>query len=339
MGVPDVGLRLAGVAAGIALVCAVWSAIRRSAGPGVAAAMALPVACSPFVLGGSGWITTDVPAALCMTLALGAMTAPHGARAAAGVWAAVATAVRQPFAWLAVPLMWVAWRDRSWRYAAAALLPVAVLLALVWVWGGLTPPAFRDLHDRGANPAAVTLMLALAGAWAFPFVVAGRGRVPWAPVVGAALVAVAVALSFPSSHLREAGRWGGPIWQLVALAPAPADRSIVLVPLAALGGACMAILSLRAYRSGQGAACGVLLVALAMATLANAANSQAWQRYADPVLLVTVPWIASLGGREAHAGRRLAVAGIAVAAAQVGMAAVSVWQPISAALAAQSPTP
>lgn len=339
MGVPDAGLRLAGVAAGIGLVCAVWCAIRRSVGPAVAAAMALPVACSPFVLGGSAWITTDVPAALCMTLAIAAMTAPHGARPVAGVWAALATGVRQPFAWIAVPLMWVAWRDRSWRLAAAALLPVAVLLALVWAWGGLTPPAFRDLHDRGANPAAVTLMLALAGAWGFPFVVAGRGRVPWAPVVGAALVAVAVALSFPSSHLREAGRWGGPIWQLVALVPAPADRSLVLVPLAALGGACMAILSLRAYRSGQGAVCSVLLVALGMATLANAANSQAWQRYADPVLLVTVPWIASLGGRDAHAGTRLAAAGVAVAAVQVGMAAVSVWQPIAAALVTRAPAP
>ncbi len=338
-GVPDTGLRLAGIAAGIALVCAVWWAIRRSVGPAVAAAMALPVACSPFVLGGSAWITTDVPAALCMTLALAALTAAGGARPAAGVWAALATGVRQPLAWLAVPTLWVAWRERSWRLAAAALPPVAVLALLVWMWGGLTPPAFRELHDRGANPTAVTLMLALAGAWGFPLVVAGRGRVPWAPVVGAALVALAIALSFPSSHDREAGRWGGPIWQLVALAPAPAGRSIVLVPLAALGGACMAILSLRAYRSGQGAACGVLLVALAMATLANAANSQAWQRYADPLLLVVLPWIASLGGREAHAGRRLAIAAIAVAAMQVGMAAVSVWQPISAALAAQPPTP
>ncbi len=338
-GVPDTGLRLAGIAAGIAMVCAVWGAIRRSAGPAAAAALALPVACSPFVLGGSAWVTTDVPAALCMTLALAALTAPIGAQPVAGVWAALAAGIRQPLAWLAVPTLWVAWRERSWRLACAALLPVAVLVTLVWMWGGLTPPAFRELHDRGANPTAITLMLALAGVWGVPFVIAGRGRVPWAPVAGATLVALAVALSFPSSHDREAGRWGGPIWQLVALAPAPADRSIVLVPLAALGGACMAILSLRAYRSGQGATCSVLLVALAMATLANAANSQAWQRYADPMLLVAVPWIASLGGRGADVGPRLASAGIAVAALQVAMAFVSVWRPLADALVTRAAAP
>jgi len=339
VGIPDAGLRLAGIAAGTALVCVLWGAIRRSASPSVSAALALPIACSPFVLGGSAWITTDVPAALCMTLALAAMTAPHGARPVSGVWAALATGVRQPLAWLAVPLLWVAWRERSWRWAGAALLPVAVLLALVLVWGGLTPPAFRDLHDRGANPAAVTLMLALAGVWGLPFVLAGKGRVPWAPVAGASLVALAIALSFPSSHLKDAGRWGGPIWQLVALAPAPADRSVVLVPLAVLGGACTMMLAIRAFRSGQGAACSVLLVAMGMATLANAANSQAWQRYADPTLLLLLPWIAALGSHDDAPRWRMVLAAVAVATAQVGIAVVSVWQPMAEALVTRAPSP
>ena len=338
-GVPDAGLRLAGVAAGIGLVCAAWGAIRRSVDPPVAAAMSLPIACSPFVLGGSAWITTDVPAALCMTLALAALTSAHGARPVASVWAALATGVRQPLAWLAVPTLWVAWRERSWRLACTALLPLAVLAALVWMWGGLTPPAFRDLHDRGANPAAVTLMLALAGVWGLPFVVAGRGRVPWAPVAGASLVALAIALSFPSSHLREAGRWGGPIWQLVSLAPAPGDRSVVLVPLAVLGGACVMTLAIRAWRVGQGAACSVLLLALAMATLANAANSQAWQRYADPMLLLLLPWIAALGSRGDAPRWRIVLAALALAAAQVGISVVSVWQPLADALVTQAPSP
>lgn len=338
-GAPDAALRIVGIAAGAALVAVVWSAVRRNASPAVAAALALPLACSPFVLGGSAWITTDVPAALCMAIALAALTAPGGARPVAGLWAAIAAGIRQPFAWLAVPTLWVAWRDRSWRLALAAMLPIAIVAALVWIWGGLTPPAFRALHDRGANPTAITLMLALAGVWGLPFVIAGKSRVPWAPVAGAALVGLAVALSFPSSHLREAGRWGGPIWQLVALAPAPAERSIVLVPLAALGGACVMALSIGAYRAGQGAAAGVLLVSLAMATLANAANSQAWQRYADPMLLLVVPWLAVLGWGAGVPRWRLAAAAIAVAVAQVGIAAVTVWQPIADALVTRAPVP
>lgn len=338
-GAPDAALRIVGVAAGAALVAMMWAMGRRSATPAVAAALALPLACSPFVLGGSAWVTTDVPAALCMALALAALTAPAGASLAAGPWAAIAAGIRQPLAWLAVPTLWVAWRDRSWRLALAAALPVAVVGALVWIWGGLTPPAFRDLHDRGTNPAAVTLMLALAGMWGLPFALAGRERVPWAPVLGAGLVALAFALSFPSSHLREAGRWGGPIWQLVALVPAPAERSLVLVPLAALGGACLMALAVRAYRQGNAAAAGVLLVSLAMATAANAANSQAWQRYADPTLLLVVPWLAVLGWQASTPLWRLVAASVAVAAVQVGLAAVTIWAPIADALVTRAPAP
>ena len=338
-GAPDVVLRLAAVASGAGLAAATWAVFRRTVPAAIAAAAALPVSCSPFVLGGSTWITTDVAAALCMTMALGALTAPSGARPITGLWAAMAAGVRQPLGWLAVPILWVAWRDRSWRLAVAAMLPVAVVGTLVWIWGGLTPPAFRELHDRGANPTAVTLMLALAGLWGLPFVLAGKGRVPWAPVCGAALIALAVALSFPSSHLRPAGRWGGPIWQVVAMAPAPSDKSVVLVPLAALGGACVTALAIRAYRAGQGAVCGVLLVSLAMATLANSANSQAWQRYADPILLLTVPWIALLGWRTDTPRWRLVAASLAVAGVQVCLSGASVWLPLAQALAADSPQP
>ena len=338
LGVPEVALRATAIAAGAGLVALAWAVLRRSVSPGLAAATALPIACSSFVLGGSAWITTDVPAALCMMGALAALTGPHGARPVAGLWAACAAGVRQPLGWLCVPLLWVAWRDRSWRFALAAMLPVAVVGTLVWIWGGLTPPAFRDLHDRGANPAAVTLMLALAGVWGLPFALAGRDRVPWAPIAGAALAALAYALSFPTSHDYDAGRWGGPIWQLVAIAPAPAGRSVVLAPLAALGGACVTVLAIRAYRAGQGSTCGVLLVSLAMATLANAANSQAWQRYADPMLLLVIPWMAVLGWRGHVPGWRLAAAAGSVTIVQVGVCAVSIWRPLVTMALMQQPT-
>ena len=339
LGAPDVVLRVAAIAAGAALVAVAWATLRRSVSPALAAATALPIACSSFVLGGSAWITTDVPAALCMMCALAALTVPGGARPVAGLWAACAAGVRQPLGWLSVPMLWVAWRDRSWKFAIAAMLPVAVVGAMVWIWGGLTPPAFRELHDRGTNPAAVTLMLALAGIWGLPFVIAGRERMPWAPIAGGALAALAFALSFPSSHADEAGRWGGPIWQLVAIAPAPADRSVVLVPLAALGGACVMGLAVRAYRAGQGATCGVLLVSLAMATLANAANSQAWQRYADPILLLVIPWMAVLGWRSDAPGWRIAAASVLVALIQVGVCTVSIWRPLADALITRVPAP
>lgn len=338
LGAPEIVLRAVAIAAGAGLVAVAWAVLRRSVSPALAAATALPIACSAFVLGGSAWITTDVPAALCMMGALTALTGSHGARPIAGLWAALAAGVRQPLGWLSVPMLWAAWRDRSWPIALAAILPVAVVGALVWTWGGLTPPAFRDLHDQGINPAAITLMLALAGVWGLPFALAGQDRVPWAPIAGAMLAALAFALSFPSSHADEAGRWGGPIWQLVAIAPAPADRSVVLVPLAALGGACVTALAIRAYRAGQGATCGVLLVSLAMATLANAANSQAWQRYADPILLLVIPWMAVLGWRSGAPSWRLAAAAISVATIQVGICAVSIWRPLLTAALNQRPT-
>ncbi len=338
-GAPETVLRAAAIAAGAGLVVMAWTVLRRSVAPSTAAAAALPIACSSFVLGGSAWITTDVPAALCMMLALAELTAPAGARPVASLWAAIAAGVRQPLGWLSVPILWVAWRDRSWRLAASALLPIAVVGGLVLLWGGLTPPTFRAQHDQGANPAAVTLMLSLAGLWGLPFLLAGRGRVPWAPVMGAALAALAFALSFPSSHAYNEGRWGGPIWQLVAIAPAPADRSVVLVSLAAIGAACMTALAIRAYRAGQGATCGVLLVSLAMATVANAANSQAWQRYADPVLLLVIPWLAVLGWDALTPRWRLVAASLAVAGVQVGVCTVSIWRPLANALVTRVPVP
>lgn len=337
-GAPETVLRATAIAAGAALVVMAWTVLRRSVAPSVAAAAALPIACSSFVLGGSAWITTDVPAALCMMLALAALTAPAGASPASGLWAAIAAGVRQPLGWISVPILWVAWRERSWRLAATALLPIAVVGALVLLWGGLTPPTFRAQHDRGVNPAAVTLMLSLAGLWGLPFVLAGRDRMPWAPVGGVALAALAFALSFPSSHAYGQGRWGGPLWQLVAIAPAPAERSIVLVALAVLGAACVTALAVRACRAGQGATCSVLLVSLAMTALANAANSQAWQRYADPVLLLLIPWMAVLGWSAGAPRWRLVAAAVAVALVQVGVCAISIWRPLVTLTIAQQGT-
>ncbi|MBL9140767.1 MAG: hypothetical protein JNK53_02770, partial [Phycisphaerae bacterium] len=64
-----------------------------------------------------------------------------------------------------------------------------------------------------------------------------------------------------------------------------------------------------------------------LAAAANAANSQAWQRYADLPILLLLPWLAAVGVRSSRAARAVGAAALLVAFAQLGMAAVNLWKP------------
>ncbi len=130
----------------------------------------------------------------------------------------------------------------------------------------------------------------------------------------------------PRSAVRE-GRWGGPIWSAVQLVPAPGERSILLVALAAAGGATLTVMVQQARRRGTTREAGVVVLALACVAATNAANSQAWERYADLPLLLLLPWLAATGVRSARAGRALCGAAVVVAIAQVSIAFVTLWKP------------
>jgi hypothetical protein len=372
MGAGEGALRWVSALAGVVLALAATCTASRWVTPRTAALLALPLVLTPYAVGGSAWITTDVPALACMALALAATLrgcppyprwggggVVHATRAerssnapgstagprtgpgawrpwSAALWATAGVAIRQPLVWLAAPIAWRAWRERRAGGLVAALLPVALLVALVLMWQGLIPPMYRYLHQRGANPAGFVLLLALAGAWGAPLALAlyvaeeARRRLLPLAAVGAAL-ALAVALAVPTSYAKGEGgvegRWGGPLWSAVERTPSIADRSLLMTGMAAVGGASLAVLAQQASRRGATTAGGIVLIALACVAAANTANSQAWERYADLPLLLLLPWLAALGVRTPRAASAVGVAALVVACAQVAIAAVNLWKP------------
>ena len=181
--------------------------------------LALPLACSSYVLGASIWLTTDNLAWLFVALALGGvcMRAVSSRRIAqSSLLTGAAVFVRQLHVWLVAPIAVAALAStRRWPIAAFWLsVPLALLAWLVWLWGGLTPPAFAVQHAAGFNFAVVPLTLSLCGVFGLFFLLSIPDhrlgvslRDPL--VLVAAALAFVVSLTMATSFDRDAGRWGG----------------------------------------------------------------------------------------------------------------------------------
>ena len=307
-GASDTGLRLMAVLAGAALIGLCVSVSGRWTGPATATALALPLALSPYALSGSIWITTDVPATLCIAGAIGASLL--GATASAGLASWLAVGIRQSSVWVTAPVALLIartavlphgrLRDRVQAVGVAVLPALITLGVLVWLWGGLTPPSYRSLHDRGMNLAGPALFLSLCCCWGLPL---GWGALPellrtpkLLRLAGLGAVAALMLAVIPeTAYSTTQGRWGGPLWSLVQAAPSFNGRSLVFILLAPLGVIAVLALHHRAVRCGNRFESLALLLSLLGLMAANAANTQAWERYCDLPLLVLLPWMAALG--------------------------------------------
>jgi hypothetical protein len=323
-------LQIANVVMGVALVSALFFATLGACGrPWLAAALAAPLLASPYTVGGSIWLTTDN---LCWTFvtltlagaALHRFTPGRGVRL--GLYATAAVLVRQIHVWpialvglagaLRSPLARLAppiFRDddlqapRRWAClaigAAAAAVPAIVLGVFLALWGGLLPDSdrIRVHHTDGANPASPALALAcvgVVGVFCLPLAWGELRRLRAAdPALWlAALGGAATALVVPTSYAPLA-RGGGWIWQVVARAPAPGDRSIALAAMAAVGAVCLLVLARGARRAGAGAPAAMVLLALLAWLSAQTVSTMAWQRYFDPMAMIAVPVLAGLAAR------------------------------------------
>ena len=346
---------------GLALVLVAWRGAARWTGPWLGALLVAPVALGTYVVSGSAWLTTDVLSVL-LGAALVAVVAwhPPGARAfaAAAALFAAAVAVRQTNVFLAAPVLaagilgspagraaspaeqWAGDEPRTWSRAwaaALALVPGALLLAgFVRLWGGLTPPAFRAMHDAGLSPVAPVYGLALVGCWGLPFLAAMPSeamrafrRQAWAVLAIVALTAFAAAIP-DSAWSRDEGRWGGPLWTAVRALPAWEGRSPAVIGLAMAGAFVLCVLWIRAAEVGRGRMATVTTVALLALFVVQAGNSQVWERYFDPAILVAIAWLVAMGidRTRPHSAGRAAVGALALAAAQAAITAVTVWVPV-----------
>lgn len=320
---------------GLGLVISLYLVLKKSAGRWGAAALALPVACSPYTVGGTIWLTTDNAAMLCIVLALGgALFGGYsaGKNLGLGLFAALATSVRQIHVWLAAPVGIVgllatslpgavmrlaprSWRDDPWLRrgcdgsprnllagVAAAAMPVLVLGFLVWQWGGKLTPATTSAditkHAAGANLASPAFSLALVGALGIFFVPvfweqARRVRLRDIGALAAVSAGLAVALAFPTSWVEFMRDYGW-LWRVVQRTPDVAERSVLITLLAPVGALVLLMLHRGASAAGRRIPATILLLSILGWLLAQTMNSMAWQRYFEPMLLVGLCMLAAM---------------------------------------------
>jgi hypothetical protein len=325
----------------MALVCLlvpmlVYVALLRAAGPLNAALGAGALVVSSYVVASSVWITTDNFALLFVSTALIAMLRAldtegrHRAVAMTIASVAVVGAVltRQIHIWLCGPLFIStlvagrAHRPTLLIGIVGCTVTTVVVASFMALWGGLTPPLFTAQHAGGFNFAAMPYILGLFGGVSLLYIGFITPTMADARALAlGALLGVAGAAVFTTSPDFDAGRWGGVLWRLASHAPVVAGRSVVFLVLGGLGGAAAAVWLRRTWRSGG----GVLMLAMLAFACAHTANSQVWQRYYEPFILVLVALLAS----RVRASKRWTPVGLAILVLGLGVITwVKVFAPL-----------
>ena len=321
-----------------ALVSFPTALVGARAGGAATLAFGAAFALSPYTLNPSIWLATDnlatlfVLAAFAAAMPLAAGRAPRAAvaGAAASILAVAAVGVRQIMAYAAAlpgaAIVARACAERRMPSAGAllaagvAVVPALALVAvLAWLWGGLVPPSFQQYHGGGGNSATPVYALALVGIWGFAAFLGIPGflRELFTPRIAlVALLAGAACCLVPSSYVVHV-RFGGVLWTIASKFPAVMERSLLLVPLAALGAAAIAAYLRLWSRAQDTAARGVgayALFALLGSVAAQTANSQCFERYLQPpVLVFTAIAAMTLAGRSYRAWPLVAAAALSAA--------------------------
>lgn len=310
-------LRLTGLVFSVVLVllCARW--ITKRTDVSAAIWLSLPFASSLYVVSSAAWLLPDnagwLGVACVIMLALSDLKLVHRLVFASTVLVLL-VCVRQIHIWVAACVWASAWMhaapvstptnalqsmapplNHAGRRITHAILAIAASApafgALLWfkhVWNGhLTPPTFVNYHNSGLNPSALAFMLAVVALFSIPFApvlwpqlkaIATNHRTPLAFLF---CVAVVVAVVAPTSYSENAGRFSG-IWNIAEKLPAPANRSMLIVPLAIAGSfALICWLSIVGTTERWILAGAFIAYAAAMT-----ASFQVWQRYVEPFSLL-----------------------------------------------------
>ena len=349
----------------VGLLLVVWGYSARHAGPWAAIALVLPLVASSYVIGSGTWLVTDNAGLLFVCLALGGsvMIQPTAMRTARwGLYAMCAVGIRQIHVWVAAPVILAALlgsplsrcAPRHLRIGLKETLTMPVLVAtlpvlllplimvglFIFLWDGLTPPAWAGLHATGFAPVSGLVALALVGSFGIFFLPAFCPR--WTDLlkvdrwlVFAVALAIGVSLAIPTSFDISGGRWGGAIWELARRLPDVADRSVVFPPLAGLGALVLVHAWRAVCRAGRAREAIVLLLSLLGWMLAESVNTQSGQRYCEPIILVGLAWLAALSVapsqeitsfRSVH--RRWWLGPAALGAIQLALSTFTVYLPV-----------
>lgn len=341
-------------------------------GAWIALALTAPLLMSPYTLGGGIWLTTDTAAWGFVAMALGGAVATVRATPGRLTWLGLASmaavGIRQIHVWTIAPIGLLAvcvsplrrmtpggvrvgddtarpsWGRFVWGLACA-LAPMALLAWFVWIWGGLTPPEYRDKHDVGMNPATPAFALsvcAVMGVWLLPAAWdelkhgAPRRKGLWL-CAGLGLLSAVIPAT---DHVRtrvDGTRWNprdnGWLWRpVVEQAPDLFGRtSVVILLLAPAGAAVLWLLRRAAVSAGRGAQANVLLLSSLGWLIAQSMNSLAWQRYFEPVALLALAWLAAMAlprGTDEKRVRRTVIGALMLAGFQALLVGVTLYREV-----------
>lgn len=265
----------------------------------LAFAAILPLACSNFYVKSAAYVTTDNPALLltAVTLLL-LLLPPRACTGTATIATTTAVFTRQLCLWLVAPLAWSLFQTKSSRWSWFILAaPLALMSWLVTSWGGFVPPAWQDvsISDGIFVPAAGAYLLSVVAllAPAFYFVpvslAAGCSR---KALIAGGIIGLAFAVWGPTNPSWADGRWGGYLWNLAGLAPIVADRSIVFLILAPIGGVLLALLAYRLRTATNGQTTWLWLLSFTSWSATCLINRQVFHRYFEPpILLFLILWL------------------------------------------------
>ena len=351
---------------GLLLTLTVYALLRRVVPGWVAAALTLPLMLSKYVLGAAIWLTTDNAAMLMVMIVLllcglpGSKSGRPAVLMCAGLAAAGAVWTRQIHLWVAAPIGLCGvlasplhrFVPRTFRVETgkiswvplivaivAAAMPVAVVGALVAIWGGLVPVASEAItkHAGGLNPATPAFALSLCAFFGV-FVLGGsvdivrRVRPGDLTLLIAAAVGLGTALLPATAWLRNVRDYGW-LWRPgVQTVPSVADRSLLLAVLAPVGAVMVVVLYRAAAARERGPNAAVLLLTMLGWMLAQSVNAMAWQRYFEPFVLALLLALAalSLDTSDKAACRRLVFGAVALGAGQFALTAWLVYRPFLA---------
>ena len=312
----------------MALVIAAYRSVARLCSPLVSCALTLPLVCSMFVIMCGIWLATDNAAWTFVALAVGGVALQPltiGRLARWSGYATIAVVIRQINLWTLAPLAVAGFlasplgefapsrltrangrstvNQFAWRHSLvvlpALLLPALVVGICVRAWYGLTPLGFQEPHEGNFSVAAPAVALALVGLFGLfylPVFVSSPSALRsllarhWRWL----MVAAILASTFPTTYNMSAGRWGGAIWSIARLSPSVAHCSIAIILLAGIGGLVLAAACRAAATVDRHRDAAIIMIALAAFTAAQTFNSLCFQRYFEPMILLSLSWLATL---------------------------------------------
>jgi hypothetical protein len=353
-GIGVLGLRIiTAIIGGCMLLTVFWFCARWTT-PRSAFLLTQPLMLSSFVLGSSMWLRPDNISLLAAAFTLGIITCqtPNVKLVLLlGCIISIAVFVRQVNIWLLAPLLLFVVGPpsnrsphavsqahrfngrRIWLMSATTITATALPLGVLWyfyqLWGGLLPPAVAAVHPVGNGFSNLAVIFALTGFFGLFFILLGPrphlNRVlndPW--IYGAAFV------GFLISTIPPTGDPVGPSGFLVEAQKTPIlfGRVVLLIPLAAMGGAVIAILLRASFRDGRQRPATLLLMSFLIWSLAMAANVYVFRRYCEPFILICLAWWTSMCFGRAAFGKVSLLMLFIVLVIQASLSVIKIYVPV-----------